>query len=122
MKGLLSLGMVIKLGAGTLCVMRGVVQVVGLLLLQTCVLRGFLEHRCFVFCVGQSSGHKRKYRKKKFILFTGPRETVTLHSEGVTWEGVSRDLTQPNRWEAEDRARTEQVPLLGGQGRVHKTR
>lgn len=48
MKGLLSLGMKIKLGAGTLCLIGGVVQVVGLLLLHACTER---LPRVQVFCV-----------------------------------------------------------------------
>lgn len=66
MKGLLSLGMVIKLGAGTLCLIGGVLQVVGLLLLHTCTER---LPRVQVFCVlcwSVKVWPQRKYRKKKF--------------------------------------------------------
>lgn len=38
--------------------------------------------RTQMFCVGQSGcSHKRRYRKKKFIILTSPRETVTVHQE-----------------------------------------
>ena len=62
---------------------RGVVQVVGLLLLQIHVLRGFLDHRYFVLLGDhQSFAARRGTREaqgKKFIIHTGPRETVSVH-------------------------------------------
>lgn len=48
MKDLLSLCMVRELGAGTICLIRGVVQVVGLLLQQMCMER---PPRAQVFCI-----------------------------------------------------------------------
>lgn len=58
-----------------------------------------------MFCVGQSRyGHKRKYRKKKFIIRMGPRETESLSTEKGSH---GRDLPQPNRW----KQRTEQGPM-----------
>lgn len=72
-----------------------------------------------MFCVGQSGcSHKRRYRKKKFIILSRPRES---HQEDHM--GVSRELTQSHGWEAENRARTHgQELLLGAWGGVCKKR
>lgn len=63
---------------------RGVVQVVGLLLLQIHLLGGFLAHRYFVLLGDHQSFAARRRgtreaQEKKFIIHTGPREAVSVH-------------------------------------------
>ena len=53
------------------------------MLLQIHVLRGFLDHRYFVLLGDHQSFAARRgtreAQEKKFIIHTGPRETVSVH-------------------------------------------
>lgn len=40
----------------------------------------------------------QRLKKAKFIILTGPRETVTTGQEGVIWEALPREWAYPSRW------------------------